>query len=311
MTRRIAAMAVVLPLIPLTGIGCRSDRHEPTWTPPAGSGVTAPSMQAPTTTEGLIAFVQAAATQVHERGTAAFDEFARRGSVWNHDDTYLFVTDDRTDRIVFHGANPELVGRKMEELVGAEGRDFGGFTEDTLELMHHAWAFYKWRRPSGGWPVWKASYNLRVAGPSGERFIVGSGVFELNVDRKLVTELVDMAAAWVEHKRQKALKLIRDPNGPFVYRKTRVFVINTSGDVLADAFYPYLEQSNQLNLKSADGKPVMRDLIALIEREPAGWLTGYRWRRPVGGPAGHKDIYVRRVSAGKELLGVGSGLYTD
>jgi len=268
-------------------------------------------MSWPHTTDGLIEFVRLAAIQVHERGKAAFADFGVRGSAWNHDDTYLFIADDRTGRLIFHGANAKLVGNQMVELTGAEGRRFGKFTEETLAHSDHAWAFYKWARPGGGEPVWKASYNLRVAGPAREYYIVGSGLYELAVDRKLVTELVDMAATWVADDRDEALALIRDPKGPFVYRETQVFVISTKGDVLADPLYSELMKSNQLELKSADGRPVQRDLINMIEHDTAGWRTGYLWPRPNGGAKGHKDIYMRRVKIGGETLGVGSGLYVD
>ncbi len=304
--------ATVAPLsfMLVTCVGCHSGMG-PSWSPSQGRAPATPSMNWPHSTDGLIEFVQLAATQVHLRGKAAFADFGVRGSAWNHDDTYLFISDDRTGRLIFHGANAKLVGNSMVELTGAEGRRFGKFTEETLEHSDHAWAFYKWARPSGGEPVWKASYNLRVAGPAGENYIVGSGLYELAVDRKLVTELVDMAATWIEDDRDEALALIRDPKGPFVYRETQVFVINAKGDVVADPFYPELTKSNQMDLKSADGRPVQRDLVNLIGHEAAGWRTGYLWPRPNGGPTGHKDIYMRRVKVGGEMLGVGSGLYVD
>ena len=88
-------------------------------------------------------------------------------------------------------------------------------------------------------------------------------------------------------------------------------MINTRGDVLADPLYPELERRNQINLKSADGRPLQRDLIQLIQAEGAGWRTGYLWPRPYGGKAGHKDIYMRKVQLGRQTLGVGSGLYVD
>ncbi len=304
------ARNVLLGVTISTCVGCQTGKG-PSWSPPLSRTPATPTMNAPQTTDGLIEFVQLAAIQVRQRGQEAFADFGVRGTAWNHDDTYLFISDDRTGRLIFHGANPKLVGNQMVELTGAEGRRFGEFTQETLEHSIHAWAFYKWARPSGGEPVWKASYNLRVAGPAGECYIVGSGVYELAVDRKLVTEQVDMAVTWIEDDRNEALTLIRDPKGPFVYRDAQVFVINTKGDVVADPFYPELTKSNQMDLKSADGRPVQRDLVNLIEHESAGWKTGYLWPRPNGGPNGHKDIYMRQVKSGGETLGVGSGLYVD
>src|SRR5262249_28746553 len=144
-TRRHVPASFGIVLIAFAG-GCRADRSSPSWTVPSNPPAE-PAMNWPQTTEGLITFVQNAATQLHARGTAAFDDFARKGSVWNHDDNYLFISDDRTGRIIFHGTNAQIVGNVMSELVGEEGRKFGKFASDTLEFSDHVWAFYNWPRP--------------------------------------------------------------------------------------------------------------------------------------------------------------------
>lgn len=265
----------------------------------------------PRTTEELIAFVERAAAVVQARGSDAFVELGRRPSVWSHDDTYLFIAEAGTNRIVVHGADRTRLGADLTTIKGAEGRSFGRWGLEALANRDHAWIFYKRARPAGGAPVWKASYLKRVDAASGESYIVGSGVYDLKVDRRFVTELVDMAVARIQEDGRAALKLVRERDGPFVYQQTQVFVIDTRGDVLADPLYPQLERKNQIDLKSADGRPVQRDLIQLIETESEGWRTGYLWPRPYGGRAGHKDIYMRRVQVGRQTLGVGSGLYVD
>ena len=270
-----------------------------------------PVVTSPHTTEELIAFVERAAAVVQARGSDAFVELGRRPSVWSHDDTYLFIAEAGTNRIVVHGADRTRLGADLTTIKGAEGRSFGRWGLEALANRDHAWIFYKRARPAGGAPVWKASYLKRVDAASGESYIVGSGVYDLKVDRRFVTELVDMAVARIQEDGRAALKLVRERDGPFVYQQTQVFVIDTRGDVLADPLYPQLERKNQIDLKSADGRPVQRDLIQLIETESEGWRTGYLWPRPYGGRAGHKDIYMRRVQVGRQTLGVGSGLYVD
>jgi len=136
-------------------------------------------------------------------------------------------------------------------------------------------------------------------------------VYDLVPDRRFVVELVDMAAERIERDGRGALALVRDPKGPFVYRDTQVFVIDTKGNVLADPFYPELERKNQIDLKDAAGRPVQRELIQLVESDEAGWRAGYLWVRPGGGAPGNKDLYVRRVRLGKQTLGVGSGLFVE
>jgi signal transduction histidine kinase len=270
-----------------------------------------PAVTSPRTTEELIAFVERAAAVVQAKGSDAFPELGSRPSIWSHDDTYLFIAEAGTNRIVVHGADRSRIGADLTTLKGAEGRSFGRWGLEALATRDHAWIFYKRARPRGGAPVWKASYLKRVETLSGESYIVGSGVYDLQVDRRFVTELVDMAVARLQEDGHAALKLIRQHDGPFVYLQTQVFVINTRGDVLADPLYPELERRNQINLKSADGRPIQRDLVQLIETESAGWRTGYLWPRPGSGKPGHKDIYMRRVELKRETLGVGSGLYVD
>src|SRR5204863_250511 len=79
-----------------------------------------------------------------------------------------------------------------------------------------AWMFYKRKRPGGGEPTWKATFLRRVQGPAGERYVVGSGVYDLVPDRRFVIELVDMAAERIERDGRAALALVRDRKGPFV-----------------------------------------------------------------------------------------------
>ncbi len=284
-------------------LGCHGLRAaHPAPEPPAG----------PATTEELITFVDRAAAELQAKGNAAFGEFGREGGEWKHGDTYVFVVDAATHRILFHGHDPARVGEDLTTIRGAEGRAFGRWGVQGLAgSRDRAWIFYKRARPRGGAPTWKATFLRRVQGPSGERYIVGSGLYDLVPDRRFVVELVDMAAERIERDGRAALALVRDPKGPFVYRDTQVFVIDTKGNVLADPFYPELERKNQIDLKDAAGRPVQRDLVHLVQTEEAGWRTGYLWPRPRGGAPGHKDLYLRRVRLGKQTLGVGSGLFVE
>ena len=129
--------------------------------------------------------------------------------------------------------------------------------------------------------------------------------------RWFVESLVDLAAELMARDRWLALSLIRDPRGPFVYANVHGFVINLRGDVLADPLAPELEGANQIDRRSADGRPVQRDLIALLENEGVGWRTRYLWPRPGEPRLGRRDFYVRRVVLDGETLGVGAGVYVD
>ena len=151
---------------------------------------------------------------------------------------------------------------------------------------------------------------MRAKAPSGKDYIIGSGVYDMPVDRKLVSDMVDMASERLQRDGRSALDLMRDPKGPFVYKDTQVFVVDTQGNVLADPLYPALEGKNQLDLQSADGKPILRELIQLIQTKDSGWSGPYLWQRPDGGQPAPRMILVKKVTVGSQTLGVASGYYT-
>src|SRR5262245_33841684 len=133
----------------------------------------------------------------------------------------------------------------------------------------------------------------------------------VSTSRWFVETLVQLASELIARDRWLALSLIRDPRGPFVHANVHAFVINLRGDVLADPLAPELEGHNQIDRRSADGRPVQRDLIALLETEGMGWRTRYLWRRPGEPKLGRRDLYVRRVVLDGETLGVGAGIYVE
>ncbi len=130
-------------------LGCHGLRAaHPAPEPPAG----------PATAEELITFVDRAAAELQAKGNAAFGEFGREGSEWKHGDTYVFVVDAATHRILFHGHDPARVGEDLTTIRGAEGRAFGRWGVQGLAgSRDRAWIFYKRARPRGGAPTWKAT----------------------------------------------------------------------------------------------------------------------------------------------------------
>jgi len=133
----------------------------------------------------------------------------------------------------------------------------------------------------------------------------------VKTSRWFVVALVELAAERLAHDGWFALSVIRDPQGPFAFEDVHVFVFDSHGEVLADVLQPELEGHNQLDRCSADGRPVQRELIDLLEVEGAGWRTRYLWPRPGTPHLARRDLYVRRLELGGETLGIGAGLYVD
>lgn len=89
-------------------------------------------------------------------------------------------------------------------------------------------------------------------------------------------------------------------DGPWHDRDLYVFVIDGNGEMLAHGVSPALVGKNLATLKDVEGKPFMREMIAVKD---AGWVD-YKWQNPVTRMIEAKASYMVRV--GQYCVGVGA-----
>ena len=77
----------------------------------------------------------------------AFKDFAVKGSEYNHDEFYVFVTEMKDHNLVFHGANEKLVGKNLEKLKDTDGKTFVVEMREVAEGPGEGWVDYKWTNP--------------------------------------------------------------------------------------------------------------------------------------------------------------------
>lgn len=122
------------------------------------------------TRDAIKAYVKEAAKVIAKSGPSC-DTFKSKD--WMAGDYYIFVTGP-DERLVCH-PNASMVGKANADIVDANGKKVG------LELLKAArkrrggWVEYVWPRPGQTTPVPKTSYAMRVKGPDGKWYIVGSG----------------------------------------------------------------------------------------------------------------------------------------
>lgn len=257
----------------------------------------------------LVGLVRAAADLLARQGEGAFAEFRRPGR-WLQDDLYLFVwTLDGTR--VFHAANPAIEGRSVREITDVLGRPWGRmFLDAAASPAGEGWVHYMYPEPGGIFPVWKTSFIKQVTFPSGQRYLVGSGIYRMQMDRAFIEDLVDRAAALLAARGRDAFPALRDRTGPFVFMDTYVFVDAPDGTELVNAAQPSLEGRDLSDVKDVKGKPLVREYIAAALERGSAWVE-YYWYRPGDDTPARKLAYVRKVEAGTETFIVGSGIYSD
>jgi hypothetical protein len=102
---------------------------------------------------------------------------------------------------VFHPVQPDWVGKKMSEL-----RDMNG--KPTVQLVAQVckkeendasdWVFYLWPDKTQLILPWKSAYVRKVVTPSGKTYVIGSGVYEIKMEKAFVEERVQMAGELLE-----------------------------------------------------------------------------------------------------------------
>ena len=258
----------------------------------------------------LMALVREAAAVLEERGEKAYPELRKKDSKWFRDDTYFFVYATDGTR-AFHAAEPESEGRYAAESKDIHGRPYGRMFLDTAAgPSGEGWVHYMYPEPGNIFPAWKSSFVKRVTFPSGKAHVVGCGIYNMQMDKAFIEDVVNRAADLITKQGKDAFAQLRDKKGPFVFMDTYVFVTGVDGIELVNAAMPTLEGRSLLDLKDLRGNTTVRDEIAIALKQGSAWLEGY-WYRPGDNLPARKLTYVRKVQSGPDTFIVGSGIYTE
>lgn len=98
-----------------------------------------------------------------------------------------------------------------------------------------------------------------------------------------VIEKVKQAVKLIEEKGEAAYPIIRDKNGPFIWKDTYVFVGDLDGNLLVH-INNKLEGKNMMGAKDASGKLFHAELVNGLKKKPDGYWNEYQWVKP-----GEKD----------------------
>ncbi len=262
-------------------------------------------------TKQLIDLVERAAALVKSQGQEACAEFKKENGPWRQGDAYIFVNGVR-GTFLCSPPSPELEGTEWINFQDVDGkRPVATMVERVSEESAAAWVHYRWPRPGdpNRTPVWKSSYVVQVEDQLGEDVMVGSGLYEMKTEKLFIVETVDAATDLVRRGRD-AFATLRDMASPFRYQDVYVFVHDQNGVQLVNPIFPELEGTSLLDFQDVDGKFVLRDTIAMLRDQDAGWID-YMWPRPGETAASKKSSYVRKVKVGDDVLYVGAGVYGE
>jgi signal transduction histidine kinase len=262
------------------------------------------------TAAALMTLVREGAAVLEKEGEKASPEFRKQGSKWVHNDTYFFVWTVNGIR-TFHAADPASEGQDVSTMKDVLGRPVGKMVlEVATSPSGEGWVHYMYPEPGDIFPTWKSAFVKLVTFPSGQKYLIGCGIYNMQMNRTFIEDVVNHAATLVAALGKEAFSQLRDKTGPFVFVDTYVFVDTPDGIELVNPAQPSLEGQHLMDLKDVKGKPVARECIATAMKDGSGWVD-YYWYKPGGNTPARKQSYVRKVQSGQDTYIVGSGLYIE
>jgi signal transduction histidine kinase len=262
-------------------------------------------------TRNLVSLVEDAARLMEQKGEQALGEFAQKDSKWLNEDYYLFVYAlDGT--CIFHPITPDLIGKNVIDLRDMNGKpiirqitDVGRKPENDAS----GWVFYLWQNQTQLTPTWKSTYVRKVVGLNGQTYVVGSGSYNIKVEKIFVEERVRMAVDLLTSAgKDAAFKEFRDPASSFVFLDSFVFVLNEQGKTLVDPAFPTMAGRDLSEFRDAVGFFAIREVLKKLEQADRAWVQ-YLWPKPGSSVTSRKLVHVRKISVGGETLIVGSDFF--
>ena len=137
--------------------------------------------------------------------------------------------------------------------------------------------------------------------------VVGAFKTDRMEDRDQAVALVKKAVAHVLEKgSRQACRDFEDPRGEFVFGDFYVYAIDFNGIRLASGADPSSTGENILDLKDADGRPCIRDIIRIVQTRGKGWYD-YKWLHPHTRTVEMKSVYFEAIDGMIIICGIYKG----
>ena len=251
-------------------------------------------------TKQLVALVEAAASLIEQKGEAAFPQFRVRHSKWFDQQRYLFIYDP-AGKCVFHPIEAQLVGQDLMQLKDIDGRPMVAMITEVAkrpEADASDWIFYYWEEsPRSRVPAWKSSYVRKAIAPGGAVYLVGSGLYNMKMERRFLEERVNRAADLVVAKgKDAAFGELRNRACPLHILDTYITVTDAHGDIVVDPAFPTLVKKRNLSdFRDMTGRNISMEIAAGLKDKDRIWLL-YIWPKGEAGRLARHVMYVRKVT---------------
>ena len=121
--------------------------------------------------------------------------------------------------------------------------------------------------------------------------------------------LLDRAAGFLrQHGAAAAPEAFARRDGALIDRDLYPTLIHRDGTLVAHGWTPALNGASVLDLKDVNGRPFIREALALVA-DHGGGAVSYAWTDPLSGQIAPKTMHVRRIELEGEPYMLSVGVY--
>ena len=134
--------------------------------------------------------------------------------------------------------------------------------------------------------------------------LTGQAMAQVKTDPEVAKALALKAAALVKEQGADAVKPIFHAQGEWRHDDIYVSVMDLTGTWLVYPVKPEGEGKSVINVKDADGKMLVQELVNTAKDKGEGWVE-YRWLNPISNKIEPKVTYVKHVPEKNLMVYVG------
>jgi signal transduction histidine kinase len=117
-----------------------------------------------------------------------------------------------------------------------------------------------------------------------------------------VKAFVEHAVAYMKaNGKEKAYEAFNDPKGQFIKGELYIVAQGMNGVVLANGGLKQLIGQNHLEMKDANGKYFVKEMVELMKTKSSGWVE-YRWTNPKTKKVQPKISYLQKFDDSLYIL---------
>jgi len=238
-----------------------------------------------------------AAARYRAVGDAALPEF-NRSPEFVDNELYVYVVASDGMMLASGGPSANLVGRNVADMKDVAGKPFFRELLDAAAKTGSGRVEYRWENRTTKRIERKVTLFNRV-----DDRILAVGYYLPRATPEQAQALLERATAAVRQDAAPALDAFNRVDGGFMQDDLYVFAVDLSSRrFVAHGATPALVGRDAASLRDPKGKPIVADMLNIVDRKGAGELD-YAWRNPVTEKLESKHSFFRKVDG--LLLGVG------